>query len=284
MKVCVIGGANIDISAVSSEAFRHGDSNPGKIRISPGGVARNIAHNLALLGDEVQLMTVFGNDSNGRMLYEDCKRIGIGTDFASFSETAGNPCFVSVSDRRGELVGGVSDMAAVDEITVPWLEARIECIEASDAVVADANLSADALRFLVKNVKCPLYLDAVSGPKAERMRDALLGLPRQCIHALKCNRTEAAILAPILPSLQRCYISLGPGGVQTVSGNEVHIFPALPCTVRNTSGGGDAMLAGIVHAGSSAPIEEVARIGLLCAKCAVESDDAVNDNLKNIEL
>ena len=58
MKVCVIGGANVDITATSGAAFRIGDSNPGIVRVSWGGVARNIAHNLSLLGDRVELLTI----------------------------------------------------------------------------------------------------------------------------------------------------------------------------------------------------------------------------------
>ena len=38
MKICVIGGANVDITATSGKAFRVGDSNPGSVVVSWGGV------------------------------------------------------------------------------------------------------------------------------------------------------------------------------------------------------------------------------------------------------
>ena len=72
--------------------------------------------------------------------------------------------------------------------------------------------------------------------------------------------------------------------MEVTEGDVTRDFPALPCTVRNVTGGGDALLAGIVHAGPGASVEETARIGLLCARCAVESEEAVNENLKNLEL
>lgn len=53
----------MDITATSGNAFRIGDSNPGKVNVSWGGVGRNIAHNLVLLGDDVELMTIFGGDA-----------------------------------------------------------------------------------------------------------------------------------------------------------------------------------------------------------------------------
>lgn len=63
MRYCVIGGANADIVATTHKPFVPGDSNPGTVRLMAGGVARNIAHNLALLGNEVVFLTVFGGDS-----------------------------------------------------------------------------------------------------------------------------------------------------------------------------------------------------------------------------
>jgi pseudouridine kinase len=42
----LIGGANIDILGKSFESLRPSDSNPGKVSISFGGVARNIAQTL----------------------------------------------------------------------------------------------------------------------------------------------------------------------------------------------------------------------------------------------
>ena len=50
--IVVVGGANMDISGRPDAPLVAQDSNPGKVRLSPGGVARNIAHNLALLGED----------------------------------------------------------------------------------------------------------------------------------------------------------------------------------------------------------------------------------------
>ena len=68
MKICVIGGANVDVAARAAGLFIAGDSNPGTVTVAPGGVGRNIAHNLTLLGDQVTLATIFGNDGFGKIL------------------------------------------------------------------------------------------------------------------------------------------------------------------------------------------------------------------------
>ena len=58
--VAVVGGVNMDIGAVSAEALVARDSNPGHVTTSLGGVGRNIAHNLCLLGQQTAMVTVMG--------------------------------------------------------------------------------------------------------------------------------------------------------------------------------------------------------------------------------
>ena len=77
MKITVIGESNIDINVVSQSKPRQGSCAPGCIAFHHGGVARNIAHNLCLLGHEVRLMTVFGGDELATRMIEDCKHIGM---------------------------------------------------------------------------------------------------------------------------------------------------------------------------------------------------------------
>ena len=45
--VTCVGGANIDVQGFSNAPVNMRDSNPGVIRLCPGGVGRNIAENLA---------------------------------------------------------------------------------------------------------------------------------------------------------------------------------------------------------------------------------------------
>lgn len=283
MKVCVIGGANVDITATSGSAFRLQDSNPGKVHISWGGVGRNIAHNLVLLGDEVELLTLFGGGVFAPLIEAACREIGIGTSHCGVAGPGSNSFFVSVNNADGELVGGVADMNATEQMDPAWLEARREVIDGADAVVADANLPEPSLAWLLDHCRKPLYLDAVSVSKAARIRRAVEMSSRKVFHALKCNALEAGLLAGITTA-ERRYESAGAEGLRVWEGKDYYEFPALPCIVRNATGGGDALLSGIVHAGPGAPIEKAARYGLLCARCAVESPDAVSEEIKNLNI
>lgn len=289
MRIIVIGGANIDISATTAGPFVARDSNPGTVRTAPGGVGRNIAHTLSLLGDDVSLITIFGDDGFGRMLKDNCKSLGIDVSLSETRHGARNACFVSLCGSDGELLGGVADMAVTGLMTPEWLESRLPIINRADAVVADANIPADTLSFLVGSCLPPLYIDAVSSAKVARLREALQAtrLHESKVFAVKCNRLEAEVLIPhdgtFDSKIQRLYVSMGSEGVIVREDGINKQIEALPVTgIVNATGAGDALLAGIVHAGPGADAEEAARFGQECARLCLLSAEAVNDKIRQL--
>ena len=281
MKYCVIGGANADIAATTSKAFVPNDSNPGTIRLIPGGVARNIAHNLALLGDEVVFLTLFGGDTFGLFTADSCRRAKIDIHLCDNAPVGVRSCFLSINNCDGEMIGGVSDMLAADGITPDWVASKLTRIDSMDAFVADTNLPVETLAYLIDHVSAPLYIDAVSGAKAPKIKEALELSAKKCFFALKCNHLEWDILKNV-QGIERSFISLGEDGLEVIEHGVTSRFPALPCHVVNATGAGDALMAGLVHAGPKASIEEAAKVGLRCAKITVESTDTVNNSLKEI--
>ena len=175
------------------------------------------------------------------------------------------------------MVGGVADMAAVDGITPEWLALKMEKLGDVDAFVADANIPVETLAYLIDHVDNPLYVDAVSGAKAAKIKEAMAMSVKKHFFTLKCNQIENVILAD-LQGVDRRFVSLGADGLEVVEGDTKHHFPALPCHVVNATGAGDALMAGIIHAGPEATIAEAAHIGLLCAKHNIESPDTVNQH------
>ena len=75
--IVVIGGVNMDIGAVSRSPLVERDSNPGKVTTSLGGVGRNIAHNLCLLGEQVSMVTVLGQDGFAQSVRDNAAAIGL---------------------------------------------------------------------------------------------------------------------------------------------------------------------------------------------------------------
>ena len=281
MRICVIGGANADIIATSFSAFVPNDSNPGSVRLTAGGVGRNIAHNLALLGDDVVFLTQFGGDAFGRFTADSCRDAGMDISLCDYAPKGVRSCFLSINDSNGEMVGGVADMVAAEGITAEWLASKLSKVGDVDVYVADANIAVEALAYLIDHTDKPLYLDAVSGAKAPKIKEAMSRSIKKHIFSLKCNQLENVYLED-LETVSRRFVSLGADGLDVFESKAKHHFEALPCRVVNATGAGDALMAGIIHAGSEATVEEAAQIGLLCAKNNIESPDTVNVNQPKI--
>ena len=279
MRICVIGGANADIIATTFNPFVPKDSNPGTIRLVAGGVGRNIAHNLALLGNEVIFLSFFGGDTFGWFTADSCRKAKVDISLSDAAPVGTRSCFLSINNCDGEMIGGVSDMVSANCITPEWIADKLKRVGPVDAFVAETNIPTESLAFLIDHAYAPLYVDAVSGAKAPKIAEALKLSSKKHIHTLKCNRIENEILGN-LEGVGRRFVSMGAEGLDVVENAQVTHFPALPCDVVSTTGSGDALMAGLVHAGPQASIEAAAEVGLRCAKITAESPDTVNKQLK----
>ena len=295
--ISVIGGANVDLSATLFDSFIAADSNPGKVEIGYGGVARNIAHNLVLLGNRVQLLTAFGGDLFGRLLQDHCKQQGIDVSLAAGVDTERSGTYLCINNHGGEMIAAVADTEVIRVITPEWLEKRVGDINRSDYVVADTNISEPAIRYLMDNVTVPLLIDGVSTTKAHRVINALSKAKLPYLHSLKLNLKEAvavtgetnyALAAQQLIDLgvAHVYITLGSEGVYCRNAAQEWLYPALPLTeVTNTTGAGDAFLAGVVYAiAKGLDFPQTAQYGLMAARATLMSPKAVNPDIANILL
>ena len=102
----VCGGVNIDIGAHSFAPLRAKDSNPGKVELSLGGVGRNIAHNMRLLG----VLTAVGGDSRASQVEESCKELGIDLSHALRVPDGRTSTYVFVGDSDGDMAVAVAEM------------------------------------------------------------------------------------------------------------------------------------------------------------------------------
>ena len=294
--ISIIGGANVDLSATLYDAFIAADSNPGHIDIGYGGVARNIAHNLALLGARTQLLTIFGGDLFGGLLHDYCKQQGMDVHLSERENTLRSGVYLCINSHGGEMIAAVADTECIRTITPEWLSKRSGEINLSDFVVADTNISEDAIRWLMENVTAPLFIDGVSTTKAHRVINALRNSKLPYLHSLKLNLKEALAVTETATYAQAAqellnmgvahvYITLGAEGVYCRNAAEEWLFPALPGEVVNTTGAGDAFLAGVVYAYTkNIHFPKTAQYGLMAARAALMSPKPVNPDIANILL
>ena len=285
-RIAVIGGMNMDIGGRASSALQLRDSNPGIVSLRPGGVGRNIAHDLRLLGAEVSLVSAVGDDAFGRELLASCEALGLDLSMTLRRSRERSSTYLYVTDDGGDMLVAVSDMDIVDRITPEALAPLLERLNGFDAVVLDANLSQAALCYLAERLTVPLYADPVSTVKAEKL---LPILPR--LRALKPNLLEARSLTGekeavraarslLNRGVKRVLLSLGAEGMLAAEGERVLHLPRQKVEVVNTTGAGDAATAAMVLADLlGLDLEQTARFsqsaGALTCQCLEANNSAL---------
>ena len=289
--VVVAGGVNVDIGGRSSQPLVPADSNPGRVRMSLGGVGRNIAHNLVLLGADVRLFTAFGEDMNAGRIAESCRELGIDISQCLTVPGAATSTYLFLSDEKGDMALAVSDMEIYEHMTPAFLASRARLLQNARLVVVDANLPAESIAWLADNLRVPLFADPVSTAKAEKLRGVLGRL-----HTLKPNRLEAQLLSGVSitdqksldaaaaalldTGLQRVFISLGSEGMYAADHTGRCHVPCLPGTMVNTTGCGDAAMAAIAWCHlEEAGLEDTARLAMAAGAIAMESAETINPDL-----
>ena len=290
--IAVCGAVNIDVGGRSLAPLVAGDSNPGVICSSLGGVGRNIAHNLALLGAEVKLITALGGDDGARRVRESCRALGIDLGYSLTVPEGVTSSYLSIAGPDGDMALALSDMSIYERLTPDWLAAVLPVLNAAALVVLDANLPAESIEFIAEQCTAPIFADPVSAAKAPRLHRALHRL-----HTLKPNRLEAEALcglpitdkesalraadALLATGLQRVFLSLGPHGVLAVEGIERLFLPNPPLRKReNASGCGDAFMAALAWAFlQGADLRRSALCGLTAAAVTMERAETVNPGM-----
>ena len=292
----VVGGANMDVGGRPDRALIAADSNPGRVWLSPGGVGRNIAHNMALLGVETKLITVLGEDLYARNIAGTCGELGIDLTGTLRVPGGNTPTYLYITDEHGEMALAISDMEICRLLTPEVLAPQRERLSRAAVVVVDANIPEESIRWLCGNVPVPLFADPVSVTKAEKLLGVL-----GSFDTVKPNRAEAERLSGITirdrsdlrraaevilaAGVRRVFISLGEQGVYAADGTGQVLLPPLGTQAVSTTGAGDAFMTGLVWARlRGAGLEESAGAGLAAAALALESAGTVNPDMSERAL
>lgn len=289
--IAVVGGVNIDICGKSFSELIPRDSNPGTVRLSLGGVGRNIAHNLSLLHQRVTMLTALGTDLYAEKIIESCRSLNIDLSHACRVEGGATSTYLVITGPDGDMALAVCDAELSAHITPDYLAQQLPILNGAAAVVFETNLTQEAISFLAEHCTAPLFADPVSVTKAEKLRPVLGKL-----HTLKPNILEAELYtgvkitdrsslvqaadALLSTGLKRAVISLGSKGVCLASREGKVFCPCPPTVLLNATGGGDAMMAGITAAFVSGMCpEQTAGLGVACGSIAVEGAETINPAL-----
>jgi len=285
--VLVIGAASLDVKGRSGMPLVTGTSNPGRIRHSTGGVARNVAENLARLGVDVTLLSAVGQDEAGELILNRASEAGIDVSQMIVVEKGRTGAYMAVLNPDGSLGVAVDDMAVMDAVTPRYLYDRRRLFAEAALVIADVNLSPatlDTLFKLAARYKVRVAVDPTSSALAHRLQPYLNRL-----YMIAPNATESQVLCNwpvrdydealqvarhfVAQGISLAVITLGEMGVAYATSEESGRFPAIRADVVDRTGTGDALTAGVVFGilnefGAAESVQLGLAAATLTLKCA----------------
>lgn len=288
----VLGGANVDILGISKKELRYKDSNIGNIKMSLGGVGRNIAENLVRLGVHTKLITAIGDDIYGEKILNESRQLGIDLDNSLILKGYNSSVYMSILDSMGDMHLAISEMEILENMSVDFIKQKKDVIETSKITVVDTNLPKEVIEYIVNNFKnTKFFLDTVSTEKSKKVKDVI-----GKFHTIKPNRYEAEVLSGIAinnnedirkvgdffinKGVQRVIISLGEDGIYYKDKDDEAFFKPFKTKIVNANGAGDAFVAGLVYSElKEYERDRAVKFAMACSSLALSHENTINPNL-----
>ena len=254
--VC-IGAALVDELFHATDTILNATTNDALVTKTAGGVARNIAHQLALLEVPVQLISVFGNDSDGNWLKQVCTSAGVHLDGSVTIEGLSGK-YTGILDRDGSLYTAFLTNAAVHLISPSYLQQQRALLLSADYILADANVSVESMEWLLafsKETGIPFIIEPVSVPPASKLANMNLdGLylvtPNEDELPVMCGEdvhgTRKHVDALLERGIQNIWLHNGIHGSSIMSKEKSVSLHASLVEVVDCTGAGDGSLSGFL--------------------------------------
>lgn len=255
--VICIGAAFVDEIFHMKEEMIIASTVPAALTKTAGGVSRNIAHQLALLGVDVQLISVFGNDSDGDWLKQICTAAGVKLE-ASITKEGLSGKYTGILNLDGSLFTALLTNAATALITPQHLEKNKSLLQTASYLLADANISAIAGEWLLafsKKTGIPLILEPVSVPPARKFKNVnLSGLylvtPNEDELPVLCSDksfiTQLQIEELLTKGVENIWLHNGQHGSALYNKEKSITLHAPEIEIVDCTGAGDGSLTGFI--------------------------------------
>lgn len=290
MQVMCIGGACVDRGYNVHGSVVFNSSNPAARGDAVfGGVARNVAENLARLGIETALLTVTGNDRPGQAMLDELRVAGVDVNLSATIEGASDE-YAAIMER-GELVVGAADMRAIESLTPADLDDRWEEIARVSWLFVECNVQEAVVRACADRrsiARYKLAADAVSAPKSHRLPERLDAIDLLFINEGEAQaylgdggtREEDLARRLVARGAPAVVLSSAERGVICAQGGSFVRIPAAQARRVSATGAGDALIAGTLRgllAGQDLP--GAVRTGANLAALTLESERSVRPDL-----
>lgn len=265
MKAVVVGVIFLDIKGFPFSKYDAVGTNLGNIVMTHGGVARNVAEDLANLGADVSFVTMLDEGALGSESRTRLTAAGVRTDSAISVPEKGMGMWLAVFNEKGDLAGSVSRMPDVRPLE-QLIDARGEAIiRDADCVVLEMDTSEAISRRVIELAEAygkPVYT-IVANMRVILSHPELLGKTR-CVILNEieagrlfgedlCGKPAEKTLEIVKSAAQRAglraiVVTMGAAGAvyADFASGDSGCVPSVPCRVVDTTGAGDAFFSAVV--------------------------------------
>ncbi|KAM4618493.1 uncharacterized protein ACJ7VT_007871 [Polymixia lowei] len=244
--IVVIGGINVDfIAKGKTEKLLFGQTNPGTVFQSFGGVGRNVADSLSRLGHRPLFISAIGTDFHSQAVLNYCTHMN--TSAVARFEEQRTATYCAVINESGEMSLGLGDMDIHQQITEQYVSQFERQLSSASLVCLDGNIPVSTIDYVCSLAKkhainvwyeptdltkaCKPFLSdswkslSYSSPNLVElcMMNKSLGfptpevLPSSLDEVLNC---ALALSRPLLEHLHCVLVTLGDNGVLVCGEND----------------------------------------------------------------
>ncbi|XP_058623041.1 uncharacterized protein zgc:136858 isoform X3 [Onychostoma macrolepis] len=294
-KTIVIGGINVDfIAKGATKKLVFGQTNPGSVCQSFGGVGRNIADCLSRLGHKPLFISAIGKDSHSDAVLNYCKHMD--TSAVARLQDQRTATYCAVITESGELSLGLGDMDIHQQIQEQYVSQFEDHLASASLVVLDGNIPVSTIDYMcciAKKHAVPVWFEPTDADKAckpflseswKSLSYTSPNLAELCTmnHTLGLPTPTGALGVMVCGEHDAGTVNLQPQKRQKGQLCAVH-YPALAVSTKetvNVSGAGDsfagAMMVGILQ---GLDTDSCVRMGLLAARTSLLSPHPIDPSL-----
>ena len=155
----VIGAVFVDVKGFAREKYMPLERNVGDVQVVAGGVCRNVAENLTLLGVPSRFVSMVDDNGLGAQVRDGLAALGVGVEHV-ISVEKGMGMWLAILDEKGDLAGSISRQPDFSPLETYLRENGDAIMAATDGVVLEFDMndevSALALELAKKHDK-PVY-------------------------------------------------------------------------------------------------------------------------------
>lgn len=266
MDMVVVGVVFLDIKGFPFFKYDAVGTNLGNVLMTHGGVARNVAENMANLGAEVEFVTMLDDDSLGREARLRLRGAGVKLTHAVSTPDKGMGMWLAVFNEKGDLAGSVSHMPDASPIERLFDEKGEEIIQSCRGVALEIDLSekvSERVFELAERFDKPVYAIVANMSVILRRPDFMARTACVILNEIEAGRLfgrELRALSPeeMLEAVSEAAPAMGIRSIVVTMGARGAVYldaenglrgvcPAVPCRVVDTTGAGDAFFSAVVE-------------------------------------